>query len=97
MSDEYQHIVFEGCDVCVIAPEDLEVLSTDAERWRFMRNFGLTHQRCGPTIGWGTSELYPGDDPDEAIDAARSPVETKVEPECNCGYGCPPGQGCRHP
>ena len=49
--------------------KQLEEARADAERWQFMRNY-LTHQRCGPTVGWGTDVLYPGDDPDEAIDAA---------------------------
>ena len=53
--------------------KQLEEARADAERWQFMRNY-LTHQRCGPTVGWGTDVLYPGDDPDEAIDAARVPI-----------------------
>jgi len=41
----------------------------DAERYRWLRE-RLSHQRCGPNVGWGTDELLPGDDPDDAIDAA---------------------------
>jgi len=48
-SDSLQHIQFEGCDVCVIAPEDYDdtldrlatrcaALERDAARYRFLRD-----------------------------------------------------------
>jgi hypothetical protein len=46
-----------------------DALLKDAERYRWLRE-RLSHQRCGPNVGWGTDELLPGDDPDAAIDAA---------------------------
>jgi hypothetical protein len=51
------------------AEAERDALRPDALRYRWLRE-RLTHQRCGPNVGWGTEELIPGDDPDEAIDAA---------------------------
>jgi hypothetical protein len=48
---------------------EYSVIVKDAERYQWLRD-QLTHQHCGPTVGWGTDVLYPGDDPDAAIDAA---------------------------
>ena len=40
-----------------------------AARWKFvLRN--MVHQKCGPYVGWTLDELFPGDDPERAIDYA---------------------------
>ena len=36
---EPQHIIFEGCDSVVMAPEDFENIQADAERYRRVREF----------------------------------------------------------
>jgi hypothetical protein len=51
-----------------------DALRKDAERYRWLRE-RLSHQRCGPNVGWGTDELLPGDDPDDAIDSALAKGE----------------------
>jgi hypothetical protein len=40
----------------------------------------MTHQHCGGAYGWGTDVLYPGADPDEAIDAAMTQSTSAGEP-----------------
>ena len=47
----------------------LRAAEADAERYRWLRG-KMTHESCGPNVGWTISELIPGDDPDAAIDAA---------------------------
>ena len=49
----------------------------DAKRWRWLIT-QMTHQHCGPTCGWGTDVLYPGADPDEAIDTAMTTSDRAV-------------------
>ena len=51
------------------AADTIDSLKKDAARYRWL-SAQLTHQRSGPTTGWGTDVLYPGDDVDAAIDAA---------------------------
>ena len=46
-----------------------ERLRADAERYRYLRE-QMTHEHCGPNIGWTLGVLLSGDDPDAAIDAA---------------------------
>ena len=32
----------------------------------------MSHQQCGPNVGWTLDTLLPGDDPDQAIAAAMT-------------------------
>lgn len=50
--------------------EEMRALREDAERWRYVKETML-HQHSGPHCGWTTGQLFPGDCPDSAIDAAR--------------------------
>ena len=43
----------------------------DARRGRFLLA-RMQHQQCGPNEGWTLDELYPGDDPASAVDAAMA-------------------------
>lgn len=43
----------------------------DARRGRFLLD-KMRHQQCGPNEGWTLDELYPGDDPESAVDAAMA-------------------------
>jgi hypothetical protein len=38
----------------------------DAACWRYISS-KMRHMRGGPHVGWGLDELYPGDDPEDAI------------------------------
>lgn len=61
-----------ACPQCKEAATALRELSKDVARWRWLSEH-LSHQRgSGPTEGWGTDVLYPGDDPESAIDAAMA-------------------------
>jgi hypothetical protein len=68
-SDRYSKQDVLDCRQSVMAKYNEQM--ADSKRWRWLRE-RLTHQHCGPTVGWGTEVLYPGDDPDEAIDAAMA-------------------------
>ena len=48
------------------------VAFNDKERWEKMRRL-MTHERCGPNLGWTLGVLLPGEDQDEAIDNAKEP------------------------
>jgi hypothetical protein len=48
---------------------------SDARRGRFLLD-KMRHQQCGPNEGWTLDELFPGDDPASAVDAAMA-KETK--------------------
>lgn len=55
------------------AEAERDALRADAERYRWLRE-RLTHQHRGLHFGWTLDDLLSGDDPDEAIDAARGKV-----------------------
>lgn len=55
------------------AEVERDALRADAERYRWLRE-RLTHQHRGLHFGWTLDDLLSGDDPDEAIDAARGKV-----------------------
>lgn len=46
---------------------DADAAFADQERWNKVRDL-MTHERCGPNVGWTLSVLIPGDFPDAAID-----------------------------
>ena len=68
-SDRYSKQDVADCRQSVMAKYN-EAMA-DAKRWRWLIT-QMTHQHCGPTYGWGTDVLYPGADPDEAIDTAMA-------------------------
>lgn len=45
----------------------------DQERWLKMRKL-MTHEHCGPNVGWTLGIVLEGDDPDDAIDNATVPA-----------------------
>ena len=52
-------------------PAERDALQADAERYRWL--FAqIQHQHSGPYSGWTLDMLYPGDDPEAAIDAAMT-------------------------
>ena len=68
-SDKYSKQYVADCRQSVMAKYNDAM--ADAKRWRWLIS-QMVHQHCGPTYGWGTDVLYPGADPDEAIDAAMT-------------------------
>ena len=68
-SDRYSKQDVADCHQSVMAKYN-EAMA-DAKRWRWLIT-QMTHQHCGGAYGWGTDVLYPGSDPDEAIDDAMS-------------------------
>ena len=49
----------------------LRAVQFDANRYRWLLN-QLSHQQCGPNVGWTLDRLLPGDDPESAIAAAMA-------------------------
>lgn len=52
---------------------DADVAFCDHERWLKMRKL-MTHEHCGPNVGWTLGIVLEGDDPDDAIDKAEVPT-----------------------
>ncbi len=50
---------------------ELSARGADASRGRFLLA-KMQHQQCGPNEGWTLDELFPGDDPAAAVDAAMA-------------------------
>ncbi|CAB4139914.1 hypothetical protein UFOVP408_27 [uncultured Caudovirales phage] len=50
---------------------ECDALRADAERYRWLLD-EMQHQHSGPYSGWTLEMLYPGDDPEAAIDAAMT-------------------------
>jgi hypothetical protein len=59
-SDDLQHIQFEGCDVCVIAPEDFDALTEANKKLR---------EALAELLAAELSQMPPGDDGIEAQNA----------------------------
>ncbi len=57
--------------IAYVAIEREGELALDARRGRFLLD-KMQHQQCGPNEGWTLDELYPGDDPASAVDAAMA-------------------------
>ena len=77
-SDRYSKQDVADCRQSVTAKYN-EAMA-DAKRWRWLLG-QMTHQHCGGAYGWGTDVLYPGADPDEAIDAAMTQSTSGAEPK----------------
>jgi hypothetical protein len=60
----------EAADTIEQLERDLAAAREDAERWRYITK-RMTHEHCGPNVGWTLGTLLPGDSPEAAIDAAR--------------------------
>ena len=76
-SDRYSKQDVADCHQSVMAKYN-EAMA-DAKRWRWLIT-QMTHQHCGGAYGWGTDVLYPGSDPDEAIDDAMSKSIVEAKP-----------------
>ena len=56
--------------------EALLTMRANAERWEYMAS-RMVHARSGPHVGWTLDEVYEGDDPESAIDAALAASNDK--------------------